>query len=186
MIMTTATQQNLEVPKPNQTVLGLYVTPTEAYEKVQADPEGVKILDVRTFEEYVFVGHPTMAKNIPLAFPKFSEPADGQPAERAPGTPPAGFNMEPNPEFLADVKNAFKPSDTILILCGSGGRAAMAVNMLAKAGFTNVYNIVNGFSGEMVVEPTNPDFGKSLPNGWMSVGLPWGRSLNPDLMWENA
>ena len=26
------------------------------------DPEGVTILDVRSFEEYVFFGHPEMAK----------------------------------------------------------------------------------------------------------------------------
>jgi 3-mercaptopyruvate sulfurtransferase SseA len=46
-----------ELPKEKQTVLGLYVTAKEAYEKWQADPEKVKILDVRTPEEYIFVGH---------------------------------------------------------------------------------------------------------------------------------
>ena len=39
------------------------------------------------------------------------------------------------------------PTDTILALCATGGRGAMAVNELAKAGFTNVYNIINGFEG---------------------------------------
>ena len=34
-----------------------------------ADPERVHILDVRTFEEYIFVGHVETAKNIPLVFP---------------------------------------------------------------------------------------------------------------------
>ena len=34
----------------------------------QADPEGVKILDVRTPEEWVFTGHAPMATNIPFAF----------------------------------------------------------------------------------------------------------------------
>lgn len=34
----------------------------------QAEPEGVTMLDVRSFEEYVFVGHPEMAENVPLAF----------------------------------------------------------------------------------------------------------------------
>ena len=33
----------------------------------EADPENVKILDVRTPEEYLFVGHPPMAWKIPLA-----------------------------------------------------------------------------------------------------------------------
>ena len=54
------------LPKVKQTVLGLYVTAKEAYEKWQADPEKVMIIDVRTPEEYLFVGHPTMAWNIPV------------------------------------------------------------------------------------------------------------------------
>ena len=37
----------------------------------KADPDGVKFLDVRTFEEYVFGGHVEAAKNIPLVFPRF-------------------------------------------------------------------------------------------------------------------
>ena len=49
-----------------QTSLGLYVTAKEAYDMWQADP-GLKILDVRTPEEYVFVGHAPMATNIPFA-----------------------------------------------------------------------------------------------------------------------
>jgi hypothetical protein len=58
---------NANLPKGKQTVLGLYVTAREAHEKWKADPEKVKILDVRTPEEYLFVGHPTMAWKIPLA-----------------------------------------------------------------------------------------------------------------------
>ena len=47
--------QNL--PEAKQTVLGLYVTSAEAYEKWQAAPDKVKLLDVRTPEEFLFVGH---------------------------------------------------------------------------------------------------------------------------------
>ncbi|TWU31307.1 rhodanese-like domain-containing protein [Novipirellula artificiosorum] len=49
------------VAKAKQTVLGLYVTAQEAYAIWQADPDNVKILDVRTPEEFLFVGHPPMA-----------------------------------------------------------------------------------------------------------------------------
>ncbi len=41
-----------ELPKEKQTTLGLYVTSAEAYDMWKADPEKVKILDVRTPEEY--------------------------------------------------------------------------------------------------------------------------------------
>lgn len=176
-----------DVPKSNQTALGLYVTPREAYEMWQADPTGVTLLDVRSFEEYIFVGHPAMAKNVPLAFLKYERPADGAaPVAQAPGALSPGFSIDPNPEFVPTVRATCSSADTILVLCGSGGRAARAVDMLAKAGFTSVYNIVNGFEGELVTDRASADFGKSKSNGWKGLGLPWGRNLNPDLLWENA
>ena len=61
------TAPNENIPKGKQTVLGLYVTAREAYEKWKAEPDTVKIIDVRTPEEYLFVGHPTMAWKIPIA-----------------------------------------------------------------------------------------------------------------------
>jgi hypothetical protein len=57
----------LQLPKEKQTTLGLYVTAKEAYEKWKAEPDKVKIIDVRTPEEYLFVGHPAMAWKIPVA-----------------------------------------------------------------------------------------------------------------------
>ena len=55
-----------------------------------------------------------------------------------------------NPDFIDHVKEVFKPDDTIVAMCRSGGRSALAINMLAKAGFTNVYNIIDGFEGDTV------------------------------------
>ena len=55
------------LPQGKQTVLGLYVTAKQAYEQWKAEPDKVKIIDVRTPEEYLFVGHPAMAWKIPLA-----------------------------------------------------------------------------------------------------------------------
>lgn len=176
----------LDVPKSNQTTLGLYATPQQAYAMWQADPAGVTVLDVRSFEEYIFVGHPEMAKNVPLAFLRYERPAEGAaPAAQPPGLP-AGFSIEPNREFIPAVKKVCATDQKILVLCGSGGRAARAVNLLAQAGFTHVYNIVYGFEGELVTDRASADFGKSKSNGWKSVGLPWGRNLNPDLLWENV
>ena len=57
-----------ELPKEKQTTLGLYVTAAQAYEKWKAAPDSVKVIDVRTPEEYAFVGHAEMAWNIPVAF----------------------------------------------------------------------------------------------------------------------
>ena len=46
-----------------------------------------------------------------------------------------------------------QPADTIVAMCRSGGRSAFAINMLAKAGFVNVYNIIDGFEGDTVDDP---------------------------------
>ena len=57
-----------ELPKAKQTSLGLYLTAREAYDKWRADPENITVLDVRTTEEYLFIGHAPMAWNVPLMF----------------------------------------------------------------------------------------------------------------------
>jgi hypothetical protein len=60
-----------QVLEEKLTSLGLYITAREAYEMWMANPEQTKVLDVRTFEEYVLIGHAEMAVNVPLAFPTY-------------------------------------------------------------------------------------------------------------------
>jgi rhodanese-related sulfurtransferase len=143
-----------ELPKHKQTVLGLYVTAKEAYEKWRADPEKVKILDVRTPEEYIFVGHAEMAWNIPLAFQTYDWDSTKQ-----------HFAIEPNPEFVSHVKEQFTVEDTLLVICRSGGRSAMAVNFLAKAGFKNAFNIIEGMEGDLVKHLEGVDGDNPSPSG---------------------
>jgi rhodanese-related sulfurtransferase len=159
------------LPKEKQTTLGLYVTAKEAYEKWQADPEKVKIFDVRTPEEFIFVGHPTMAWKIPVAVQVYEWEAGKK-----------EFPMKPLPDFASRVKQVAKPSDTILVMCRSGGRSAIAVNMLAKAGFKNVYNIIDGMEGDTVDDPHSVFQGQHLKNGWKNSGCPWTYNLTPDRM----
>ena len=174
-----------QVPKTNQTTLQLYVTPREAYEMWKAKPDQVHIIDVRTFEEYIFVGHAEMARNIPLVFPKFKMPT-GDKAPAAPGKIPPGCSGEPNPEFLPAVKAKYAPADTLLMMCSTGGRGAMAANALAKAGFTNVYNIINGLEGDLVDDRGSVYHGKRMRNGWKNCGLPWTYAFDADLMWVSS
>ncbi len=161
-----------QVPEKKQTVLGLYVSAQEAYEMWEVDPEGVKVLDVRIPEEYLFVGHPEMARNIPLLFVKYEWDAQkNQPAVR------------PNPDFASAVKKAFSPAATLLVMCRSGGRSALAVNGLAKAGFTKAYNIIDGFEGDKVDDPGSAYHGKRMRNGWKNSGSPWTYDVDPELLW---
>ncbi len=45
------------VPEEKLTSFGLHVTAREAYEMWKAGRERIQVLDVRTFEEYVLIGH---------------------------------------------------------------------------------------------------------------------------------
>ncbi len=160
-----------EVPEGKLTDLGLYVTAAEAYEMWKADPARVKVLDVRMVEEYVFLGHAEAAVNIPVAFPQY----EWHEAKRK-----YGFVM--NPDFIDHVKEVFAADDTIVAMCRSGGRSAFAINMLAKAGFTAVHNIIDGFEGDTVDDPESVFFGKRMKNGWKN-SAPWDYSLDPRQVW---
>ncbi|MFV1965986.1 MAG: hypothetical protein ACC628_11215 [Pirellulaceae bacterium] len=54
--------------------------------------------------------------------------------------------MKPNPEFMEQIKKIIKPADTVLVMCRSGVRSAMAVDRLAGEGLEKVYNIIDGFT----------------------------------------
>ena len=116
-----------QVVEEKLTSLGLYVTAREAYEMWQADPERIKVIDVRTFEEYVLIGHAEMAANVPLAFPTYNWDANK-----------GNYSVVMNSDFIAHVKGRFTPEDILLMMCRSGDRSAMATNALAKAGFTGI------------------------------------------------
>ena len=166
-----AQQAGTELPKAKQTTLGLYLTAREAYSKWQADPDNITVLDVRTTEEYLYVGHAPMAWNVPLASQTYDWDAEKQ-----------YFGFQPNPEFIAQVKELAGVSDTILVMCRSGGRSAMAVNALAAAGFTNVYQIIDGMEGDAVKDPDSVYQGQRLKNGWKNSGLPWTYKPDPEKM----
>jgi rhodanese-related sulfurtransferase len=165
------TELNENLPKGKQTALGLYVTAKEAYQMWKADPEKVKIIDVRTPEEYIFVGHPDMAWKIPVATQSYEWDAEKK-----------QFPMKPLTDFVSRVQTIAKPDDTLLVMCRSGGRSAIAVNFLAKAGFKHVYNIIDGMEGDAVKDPASVFLGQRLKNGWKNSGCPWTYSLTPDRM----
>ena len=168
---TFAQETKMELPKEKQTTLGLYVTAKEAYEKWKAEPEKVKIFDVRTTEEYLFIGHAEMVWNIPLVLQTYQWDADKK-----------KLPMKPNPDFLSQVKEVAEPTDTILVMCRSGGRSAMAVNQLAEAGYHHVYNIIDGMEGDTVEDPGSVFQGQRLKNGWKNSGLPWTYEPSPERM----
>lgn len=162
-----------DAPKDEKkkTSLGKYITAGKAYEQWKASPDKIFIVDIRTPQEYVFVGHPEMAVNIPFELWTFQmDPASKDAL------------LEQNPQFVADMQKRFKPEDTIYLVCRSGGRSARAANELAKAGFTNVYNTVDGFEGDKIKDPNNPNNGKRMMNGWRNSSAPWTYNLDLKLV----
>lgn len=168
--------QAADIPanKKKQTDAGLYVTAIEAAAMKEDGGESVFFVDVRDPIEVMFTGAATSVDaNIPF---KTANPARWNPKKST-------YAMESNPAFLDAMRSALAeqgltPADPILLMCRSGGRSAAAVNALTKAGFTQVYSVVDGFEGDVNKAIENGPV-RSL-NGWKNSGLPWTMKLDPE------
>lgn len=156
-----------------RTTLGLYMSATDAWEKLQQD-QGAILVDVRTPEELMFVGMATPTHfHVPSLMPDTSRFN----AERE------TFAMAPNPDFLATLTAQLEAAGIskdapILVMCRSGTRSAPAVDQLASAGYTQVYSVVDGFEGEFEEVDGHPVHNA----GWRHTGLPWSYRLDPALI----
>ena len=131
------------------------ISPQEAWEIMQKEPRTVMI-DVRSDMEFLFVGHPVGAIHIPwIDYP----------------------DWRLNPDFVTEVRKLVlggvcheKPNSgvPILLICRSGKRSLEAGNLLIKEGFCDVYNVAEGFEGEL-----DEKHHRSTRGGWRFQGLPW-------------
>jgi len=169
------------VPKKKQTSLAKYFTPDEAYEHMQRHGSKSLFLDVRDPVEVNFTGMPTVADaNVPL---KFSDTSKWNVKKKQ-------FEMKFNKSFIDDVaarakQKGLEKTDTIILMCRSGVRSAKAANKLADVGYTNVYNLIEGFEGDAIEK--GADKGKRTINGWKNSSLPWSppKSLDSNKMYGN-
>jgi rhodanese-related sulfurtransferase len=121
------------------------VTPQQAWALRQADE--VVIVDVRTNEERMFVGHVPGTLHVAWA---------------------TGTSLTRNPRFVRELEAKTGKSAALVLLCRSGNRSALAAEAAAKAGFTNVFNVAEGFEGEL-----DEAGHRGRRNGWRFHGLPW-------------
>ncbi len=153
--------------KKKKTLLGLYVTAKETIAFLQSRRD-VVLIDVRTPEETMFVGFPELAAvNIPY---KLVDPSYGFNAKKR------SYDLIVNTNFTADVRAFLKTSagknvTTLILMCRSGSRSAKAVDVLANAGVTQVYSMVDGFEGD------KDKNGKRTVNGWINANAPWTTSV---------
>lgn len=165
--------QNTEIPKKKMTAAGLYITAANAYKEWKKD-SSIKIIDIRTPEEYVYVGHPEMAWSVPLFYLK-DKWYSGK-----------GRSMVMNKSFKDIITQLFKKEDKIFLVCRSGGRSAMAANILYKAGFKKVYTVIDGFEGDKIKDKSSSSYGLRKKNGWKNSELPWTYKIKKEMLKYSA
>lgn len=105
------------------------------------------LVDVRSTEERKFVGHVPGSLHVAWA---------------------TGTSLTRNPRFARELEAKTGKEAVVLLLCRSGKRSALAAEVATKAGLLNVFNIHEGFEGEI-----DEQRHRGTGDGWRFRGLPW-------------
>lgn len=144
-----------QVPVARRTVLGLYTDAAGAYRwKTTAGAE-VTLVDLRSDDELNDRGGPESV-DARVAWPR------GMQAEAAAEIFVAEFER-------TGATLGLQRDSSVLLICASGRRSTLATNALARAGYTRVTNVIDGYEG---------DEGLGLL-GWRRAGLPQFASRRP-------
>jgi rhodanese-related sulfurtransferase len=110
------------------------LSPREAWELMERSPRTV-LIDVRSSMEFLFVGHPKGSVHVPwIDAPDWTT----------------------NPHFVTEVRKVMLGGigmgeaggdAPVVLICRSGKRSLEAGKLLIKNGFSEVYNISEGFEG---------------------------------------
>ena len=127
------------------------VSPQQAWALFQAGE--AQLVDVRSAEELKFVGHVPQSLHVAWA---------------------TGTSLTRNPRFVRELEAKLTPAGgkqaVALLLCRSGKRSAEAAKAAALAGFTHVFNVREGFEGEIDGQQH-----RGGSDGWRYRGLPWAQ-----------
>jgi rhodanese-related sulfurtransferase len=126
-----------------------HLKPADALALLRVKPQAV-FIDCRARAEYQYVGHPVGAKHV-----AWNDVPD----------------WEINPRFVALVKELASVDRPVLLICRAGNRSISAGQALEKAGFSEVYNVLDGFEG-----PLDEQHHRNRIAGWRKEGLPWEQS----------
>jgi rhodanese-related sulfurtransferase len=121
------------------------VPPADAWALVQSGH--AVLVDVRSAEERKFVGHVPSSLHVPWA---------------------TGTSLTRNPRFVRELEAKVGKDRLVLLLCRSGKRSALAAEAGTKAGFAQLYNVLEGFEGEISAGQQ-----RGTADGWRFRGLPW-------------
>ena len=167
------------VPELKRSRLQLYLTPQDAYDIVRNDASRTLFLDVRTRAEAMYVG---MATPVDALVPYMEHQELMTDWDERRGM----YQLMPNSDFLSETESRLKAkgltkADPVILICRSGDRSARAADLLAGAGYTQVYSIVEGFEGDAAKD--GPKAGQRVVNGWKNAGLPWSYRLDKAKMY---
>ena len=113
-----------------------HLAPKQARDLMQDNPRAI-LIDIRSTMEYLFIGHPVNAIHIPW----IDEP-----------------EWIVNPHFVTRVRELIlggvicdddEGCAPIILICRSGKRSVKAGEELIKQGFSQVFNVLEGFEGEL-------------------------------------
>ncbi len=121
--------------------------PAEAHALMK---EGAKLVDVRAVAELHFVGS-------------------------VPGSEAIEWNTYPegqrNPAFLEELGQVVRKDEPVMFLCRSGVRSHSAAIAASQAGWSEAYNVLEGFEGDKDAAGH-----RNVAGGWRKAGLPWVQS----------
>jgi rhodanese-related sulfurtransferase len=154
MSIMSTTSEILEKARARAKEMGLpyegALTPGEAYELWRGDARAV-LVDVRTRAELDWVGRIPGAVEVELL--------------TYPGS-------RPNDRFIQELEQqAAGKQAPLMFICRSGGRSHNAAMLAMQAGYTDCYNVLEGFEGDRDAEGH-----RNTRGGWRHAGLPWVQS----------
>jgi rhodanese-related sulfurtransferase len=123
--------------------------PGEAHQLTQLEP-AARLVDVRSRAELDFIGR--VPGSIEVEWKSY------------PG-------MQPNPKFIQQLEQKVPKEAIVMFLCRSGGRSNETAMEATQAGYSESYNVLEGFEGDR-------DTGghRNTVGGWRAAGLPWVQS----------
>lgn len=125
------------------------LTPGEAHELLSLAP-GAKLVDVRTRAELTWVGR--VPGSVEIEWQTWPDGA-------------------PNAAFATELRSQVDPESLVMFLCRSGARSGAAAAAAKQLGYTEAYNVLEGFEGDK-----DPLSHRNTVGGWRKAGLPWTQS----------
>ena len=129
------------------------ISSRECFEKLSKE-DNSHLVDVRTKPEWLYIGVPNLEllqkKSVCVAWQTYPD-------------------MKINVNFESEILDSrIKKQDSIFLICRSGHRSLDAAKFLTSRGFTNCYNVIDGFEGNL-----DHEHHRSTIGGWKYQNLPW-------------